>query len=472
MNILIPQEAMPIMADIEAEGGTPVLVGGIVRDQVIAQVRGLEVAPSKDVDIEVHGLSLDRLIPVLQRHGLVHLVGASFGVIKVTLSDGQQIDVSLPRRESKDGRGHKGFMVEPDPFMTIEEAASRRDFTINSMLARRDGTVEDPFDGFRDIVGGMLRATSERFADDPLRVLRGMQFAARFNLVMDVNTAMLSRSLLPEFGTLSAERIFGEFSKLARAPHPSAGLEVLVKTGWIAAFPILAALRDVPQDAEWQPEGDGFEHPRQTADRAAEIARREGLDAQKAEILVFAGMFHDVGKATTTEHRPDGRIISHGHADAGADMTADFLASLRAPEHVLRPVVQLVREHMVHTGAQPTPAVVRRLARRLAPGGRPELHTTVRMLTLLSEADASGRAPAPAANPMAEWAAVAEQLNIAEQRPEPILKGRHLIAAGFTPGPIFRTLLQTAFELQLEGEITDEASAIAWMNHAAALTLV
>jgi tRNA nucleotidyltransferase (CCA-adding enzyme) len=322
---------------------------------------------------------------VLEHLGRVDAVGKSFGGFKLTLKDGVELDVSLPRRESKAGSGHRGFHVQADANMSIEEAAARRDFTMNAMAATVDGDVIDAFDGVTDIQGCVLRSTSERFADDPLRVLRGVQFASRLGFRMDSDTVGIAARMLPGFGSLSAERVWGEPSKWARGRRPEMGLDLLAQTGWVEAFPLLAALRDVPQDPVWHPEGPVDVHTRLAVQRAAEIARREQLDPESTEMLVLSVLLHDIGKPDTTDTR-SGRIASHGHAARGSALSATFLRSLRAPEHVVDAVSELVRAHMDHVGARPTGSTVRRLAQRLAIVG-----TSVRLLVLLVEADASGR---------------------------------------------------------------------------------
>jgi tRNA nucleotidyltransferase (CCA-adding enzyme) len=169
-------------------GGSPFLVGGFVRDTVMGK-------PSKDFDIEVYNLAPNAFLEEIQKHGEVKLVGESFGVFKLTLRDGSDLDLSLPRKENKRGAGHRGFDVDVDPAMPIEVAASRRDFTMNAMVMNPfTGHIIDPFNGRQDIRNGLLRATSAAFAEDPLRVLRGMQFAARFNMQVEFFTMQIAKS--------------------------------------------------------------------------------------------------------------------------------------------------------------------------------------------------------------------------------------------------------------------------------------
>lgn len=455
MHIDIPTRVQTTMATLDAAGGRPLIVGGFVRDRIMTKLGLPDATISKDVDLEVR-LPVEALITVLRTIGHVDAVGAAFGVLKLTLDDGEQFDVSVPRTESKSGNGHKGFIVEANAELSIAEAAARRDFTMNSVAADMTGLVHDPFNGIEDIKSGILRATSARFVEDPLRVLRGMQFASRFNMHMDATTAAISLAILDEFSTLSAERIWVEWQKWARGAHPSAGLQVLIDTQWIDAFPMLSALQTTEQDSIWHPEGSVWNHTLLAVNQAASIARREHLNNADTEQLVLATLLHDVGKPETTTVS-NGRIISHGHDRWGGVLASAFLKGMRAPLDTNWAITNLVGEHMVHTGAQPTPNVVRRLANRLAP------HTNVHMLALLVEADASGRSPAPAANPMAEWVTVANSLNIAANGPVPIVLGRHLINAGMFPGPHFGPILKAAFNAQLDGAFTDVPNGLAWI---------
>jgi len=191
-----------IFMSIVNAGGRPYEVGGCVRDRLLG-------VGCKDVDIEVFQIPAEALITILSLYGKVDCVGVSFGVIKLNTSDGMMYDFTLPRRESKSGRGHRGFLVEVDQSMTIEEGAARRDFTTNAIYrCPITNKLFDPFEGAKHIENKSLHCTSDHFAEDPLRVLRGMQFAARFGLVATEQTVAMSRSLLPEAGHLARDRIW------------------------------------------------------------------------------------------------------------------------------------------------------------------------------------------------------------------------------------------------------------------------
>jgi len=429
-----------ILDSITTSGGNPYLVGGCVRDEILG------IKNSKDIDVEVYGLSADELITVLKPFGKVDCVGVSFGVIKLTTPD-DDFDFTLPRRDSKVADGHQGFTVEVDHNMTITEAASRRDFTINSISKDCDGNLFDPFGGVEDLKNRVLRATSDKFAQDPLRTLRGFQFASRFNLTVDPSTSLMCKSLLSEAHTISTERIYGEVLKWAlKSVKPSAGLYFLRDTKWIELFPELHALVGLPQDAEWHPEGDCLTHTSLVCDAARDIAVRDKLNDDDRLVLMLAALCHDLGKANTTVMR-DERWRSPGHAEEGADLTRSLLARMGFGESVVKKVVPLVVEHMSHIGVEPNNRLVRRLAVRVAP-------SNIAMLVRLIEADHSGRHPLPKGVPAtaAKIQELSEGLDLMTGKPDPIVKGRHLVAMEMEPGPKFKDILDRCYQAQLDGE--------------------
>ena len=246
MTPYVPEKILRLARAVKEAGGRALLVGGCVRDPLL----GIE---PKDWDVEVYGVEPSRLRQLLESFGPVNVVGEAFTVYKL----GQNLDVSLPRRERKTGRGHRAFVIEGDPFMTIEDAARRRDFTINAILQDPlDGEVIDPFNGRDDIERKTLRAVArETFGEDSLRVLRAAQFAARFEFTIEPETVEICRSI--DLTDLPRERVWGEMEKLLlRARRPSIGLKWLYDLRVIAQlFPEMQALVGVPQESEWHPEG-------------------------------------------------------------------------------------------------------------------------------------------------------------------------------------------------------------------------
>lgn len=451
-----------VLDAIRDSGGRPLLVGGCVRDALLGDVH------PKDIDIEVHGLhDVEQLTSELSKHGRVDAVGASFGVLKVTV-DGEDFDVSLPRTESKSGQGHRGFEITVDPTADEITASGRRDFTVNALMYDpSSGELIDCWGGVDDLQACILRHTTPAFADDPLRVLRGVQFVSRYGWRFADDTAELCRTLSGEYATLPKERVWGEWSKaLTRGSHISTMLHQLDRTGWIEHYPQLAVLRTVEQDPRHHPEGVVFEHTGQAGDAAARVADRDGLTGEDRFVIVTAAMLHDTGKATHTQHHhePDGtvRITSHGHAEAGVEPTRAFLQSIGAPGHVQARVVPLVAEHMcsVSIKGEPTRRAVSSLARRLSPASVQEWARVV-------EADRSGRGTASGYDGHAHrWVAMADQLGVAQEPAKRLLTGDVLIAAGMRPGPQFREILDRSIEAQDAGEFTDADGARAWFERA------
>lgn len=436
---------------IRHAGGRPLLVGGCVRDLVLG------LTPC-DLDLEVYGVEAPTLLNALRQDFSVDLVGQDFGVLKIRHAP---IDISLPRRESKRGLGHRGFEIFSDPWMSFEEAAARRDFTINAMaIDPATDELLDPFGGQHDLVHRTLRHTSAHFGEDPLRVLRGMHFISRFGLTVVPETIALCRTLLPEYGTLSVERVWTEWEKWAgQATQPSLGLQFLHDTGWLAVYPELGALEGCPQDPQWHPEGDVWTHTLYVVDEAARVAQRDGVSREQRRLLVLTALCHDLGKPATTA-MIDGHLRSHGHTNCDA-IVESFLGRLGPPNDVVTRILTLVRHHLSHTHFAGSLRHVRRLTRTLEQSGE-----SLRMLARLVEADASGRPPLPRQMPpsMQDMLTLAENHQVSEQGPRPLLLGRHLIAIGVTPGPTMGRLLKDAYDAQLDGEFETVESGLLWLR--------
>jgi len=442
-----PEKVISLAQAFRAEGGRALLVGGCVRDLLMGR-------EPKDWDVEVYGIEPAKLRAMLDRFGSVNVVGEAFTVYKL----GADLDVSLPRRERKSGRGHRAFVIEGDPAMTIEDAARRRDFTINAILEDPlSGEVIDPFHGRDDINNKTLRAVSlDTFAEDSLRVLRAAQFAARFEFDIEEETVGLCRGI--DLSDLPAERVWGEVEKLLlRARQPSIGLRWLHELGAIAQlFPELNVLIDVPQDKEWHPEGDVFIHTRLVADRARELV--DDLPFAKQVTVMLAAVAHDFGKPATTEF-VDGRLRSRGHEEAGVAPTASFLDRLNIHTldgyDVRAQVIALVRDHLkpgefFKKKEEVGDGAFRRLARKC------ELD----LLYRVAKADSLGRNGEWV--PREKWftaeaqdwfIARARELEVEQQPPAPILLGRHLLELGLEPGPQMGEITKKVYELQLDGSV-------------------
>ncbi len=433
-----------VAESIRDAGGTALLVGGWIRDRLLD-------LPSKDYDFEVYGLTLERLEKELARYGEVIAVGRAFGVFRVK---GLDIDFSIPRRDSKTGRGHRGFLVELDPSLDLATAARRRDLTINSIAYDPlTGDVLDPHRGLEDLEAGVLRATDpSRFAEDSLRGLRVAQFVARFEMQPDAELHRLCGAL--DLSDLPGERLFAELRKLLlKGTRPSSGLEFMRTTGLLAIFPELEAMIGVPQDPQWHPEGTVWEHTLLVVDEAASARRGDEDDLP----LLLGALCHDLGKPPTTVC-VDGRVRSPEHDEVGVPLTESFLNRLRAPHDLIAKVCALVRHHLapaslVKGGAKDRG--YRRLARRLSKAG-----VDSQLLYRLARCDHFGRTTPDALAREFEFGddflRRMEDLSIAAHADPDVVLGRHLIERGFKPGPWFGNVLKVCREIQ------DDTG---WRNH-------
>jgi len=453
MNAL-PEKVMQISHAIREAGGRALLVGGCVRDMIMSK-------PPKDFDLEVYKVEPAQLREILERFGNVNTVGEAFTVYKL----GHDLDVSIPRRERKSGTGHRGFVIEGEPSMSIEDATRRRDFTINAILKDPLTNEEiDPFDGRKDIDNHVLRAVaSDTFVEDSLRVLRAAQFASRLEFTIDADTVALCKTI--DLSDLPAERVWGEIEKLLlQSERPSVGLEWLRDLGVVEKlFPEIASLLSVPQDPVWHPEGDVFVHTLLVVDRARELVN--DLPYPKKVTVMLAALAHDFGKPATTEFL-DEHWRSRGHEEGGVEPTINFLNRINVHTidgyDVRGQVIALVREHLkpgefykkrdeVGEGA------FRRLARRCEPD----------LLYRVARADSLGR-NAPWV-PQEQWYDAAAQewfierareLEVENTAPAPILLGRHLIELGVLPGPEMGEVTRAVYEMQLDGRVRNLEDAI------------
>lgn len=437
---------------VKRDGGRALLVGGAVRDRVM----GLE---PKDHDLEVYGVQPDDLERLLGEFGRVDAVGKSFGVLKLT-ADGHTMDVSTPRRESKEGRGHRGFIATPDPTMTVEDALRRRDFTMNAMAEDPlTGEFLDPFHGKDDIAVGVIRAVDDRtFPDDPLRVLRAAQFSSRLDFFVEPLTAMYCQGVVEsgEVATLPRERVWEEWRKLLLGKNPSRGMIALKNSGALRVLHVeLDKLTTVPQDPKWHGEGDVWTHTLLAVKAARPLA--EALPEESRLVVMLATLLHDVGKLTTTVRKDDGSISSIGHEDAGAEMALRVMTEqMLVDAGTAKKVERIVSDHLTPKffyKDKVNDSAVRRLARRLEPASIEELCAVAR-------ADSLGRMPAKGLEPEEWLEARAKDMKVERRGPQPILMGRHLIERGFKPGKDMGEILRRVFEMQLDGRVTTLEDAL------------
>lgn len=458
----IPAEVLAVgRALVQGQQGARVnLVGGAVVDLL----RGRR---PKDWDLEVFGLSLGEVEARASRLGKANTVGRAFGIVKLALPSGLDLDLSVPRRDNKIGVGHSDIESQLDPRMTDREAARRRDFTINSLAINlKTGKLIDPFGGLKDLQAGVLRATDPKlFVEDPMRAFRAMQLLARKARTVDPSTLRLIRGMKGEFQHLAPERVLEEWRKLLlRSDKPSVGLDFLHDSGWISHFPELAVLESTPQHPDWHPEGDVWTHTKQIADAAAQTRHR--VPEGQREAFVFGALLHDVGKpATTVTPRmvaeglapKEMLYTAHGHDAKGKEPARRFMERMKASKKTTALAEALVGSHMqpynLKSGGAGRAAYAR-LARKIRAAGG-----DLQLLAVLSQCDACATGQGRhfhLGEPDWEHETSKNLLSWAERvdtpaAAAPLVKGRDLIKLGHKPGQHFKVILDYAQSLQDQG---------------------
>jgi tRNA nucleotidyltransferase (CCA-adding enzyme) len=450
---VLSQGARRVLDLLDGVGQT-LVVGGAVRDALLAETARSAPSSGGDVDMEVRGVpDVDAVMAALRDAGAVVVrAGARFEVLKVVLDDAH-VDVAvLPG----------GSDLEAD----FAASAARRDFTVNAVAwDPRSDHLLDAVGGIDDAAAGVLRHVSERFAEDPLRVLRAVQLVSRFGLAVHPDTVALARSLSPEYGSIARERVWPELRKVVQGDHVSAALDLLYATDWERHLPELAAVRDVPQDPHWHPEGPVHVHSGLAGDVAARACTADGVTGEDRVVIVLAAVLHDLGKAgdgTWTTVADDGtvRLRSLGHEVSGAAAARSLLRRVGAPRSVVDRVTVIIREHMVvhSTDGAPSVPAARRLLRRL--GGS---LATAEAWARVCDADARGRGAGASTSPAWVWLEVLRSAGVAGSRAR-LVTGRDLIEAGMVPGPDFRALLDEAADAQDDGRFEDVAGAGRWLS--------
>ena len=439
---------------VRSLGGRALLVGGCVRDALLGR-------NCHDFDLEIHGVEAGTLEKALAARWPLDKVGASFGVLKLKHA---ALDISLPRLENRLGAGHRDFAVATDPGLSPAEAADRRDFTVNAVMAD-PLTLEmiDPKGGIDDLRRGVLRHVSPKFAEDPLRVLRGMQFLARFPfLEASAGLVELCSGMTQE--ALPRERLAGEWEKLLLSGAvPSRGLRFLRDCGWLRFYPELAALPVCPQDPVFHPEGDVWTHTLLALD--ASVALRRG-NPEDDLALALAALCHDFGKPRTTARgADDGRWHAYGHEEESSPLARSFMSRLWNREKAADLVCRLVEAHM-RPVALALSGAGERAYRRLA--------VQVKRLDLLADvvecdirataAPGSDPGSVPSLSLVRDFREKCAALAIDKAPPKPIVLGRHLVARGYAPGPEFGPVLKACYEAQLSGEIRDAETGAAFLD--------
>ena len=433
----VTSKAEEIAERVHALGGSAYYVGGYVRDRLLGR-------DSKDIDIEIHGITEDALIELLSDMGETASFGRSFGIHTLR---GTGIDIALPRTERSTGQGHRQFDVSVDPFIGTEAASSRRDFTINALMQDvLTGEILDYHGGREDLEKGIIRHVSDAsFADDPLRVLRAASFASRLGFAIAEETASLCRSI--DISQLSSERIEEELAKaLLGSDSPSVFFEELRRMDQLSFwFPELEALIGLPQDPLYHPEGDVWIHTMEVIDRAA--ALRDKTDEPLSFMLLC--LCHDFGKAVTTE-LIKGRYHAYQHEVKGIPVIESFLRRIVKEKSIRRYVTGMVPLHMrpnVAAFSKPSVKSTNRLFYEAASPGDLVYFAICDKPVLAGEENFTGDSDFL-------W----ERLSVFEATmAKPHITGKDLIEAGISPGEELGRLLDYALKLRLAGIDKDQA---------------
>lgn len=417
----LPKRLLKIAEDIVSAGGRAFLVGGWVRDALLGK-------NCRDYDIEVYDIDESSLVEILKKYGRTNLVGKAFGVIHLAMK-GESLDFSFPRTESKVGYGHRGFVVHTDEKLSFKEAALRRDFTINAMgMELPDLKLCDPYNGIADLKSRCLRHVGPAFVEDSLRILRGVQFASRFELTLAKETIELCRTL--SLSDLSVERLFEEFKKwLLKPGKPSLGLRAFLDIKLNEYFPEVKPISLEKSNDGWIALGellDSVSH------------HRAGLTDDESSELAFAALL--LGNA-----QPCGRENVKAVAEK-------FLGRITNEIHLVRKVPELLKCYQeLDFENVPSASILRRLAVRL---------DGLKLLALLVK---STPVSLFRSSTFADdFCSAVKNLNLLDFAPQPFLTGKMLLDLGQKPGKQMGEIIKQCFELQLDGKILDDADALAW----------
>ena len=423
--------AKEIASRISEYEGTCYFVGGYVRDKLM----GID---TKDVDMEVHGIAPEVLEKILDEFGTRIETGKSFGVYNLC---GYDIDIAMPRKEKCIGSGHRDFKVDIDPFIGTKKAAVRRDFTINAIMENvLTGEIIDHFGGQADIENKVIRHINESsFAEDPLRVLRGAQFSARFRFSVAPETIELCSGM--NLNSLASERVFEEMKKaLLKAEKPSIFFEVLRRMESLEIwFPELSALIGIEQNKEHHKEGDAWNHTMMVLDETAK--RRDS--AENPLGIMLAALCHDFGKATCTEEI-SGVIRSLGHETEGVSIAEKFLKRITSDKKLIKYVLNMTELHMRPNILYAQKSKIKSTNKLF------DLSVAPIDLIHLAMADNLGKIPQEATENTEKF--LLERLDVyKEYMSREYVTGKDLIAMGITPGEKFTDILEFAHKLRLSG---------------------
>ena len=430
--------AIKIAELVKENGGHTYYVGGYVRDFLL----GID---NKDVDIEVHGITPSCLENILDSVGERITIGESFGIYNLK---GISLDIAMPRKEKATGRGHRDFEVTVDPFIGTEKASLRRDFTINALMQDvLTGEVTDHHSGKADLDKKILRHVSdETFAEDPLRVLRGAQFAARFDLSVDNKTVELCKTI--DLSALSKERVEGELKKaLLKARKPSVFFEILRKMECLDEwFPEVKALIGIEQNPKYHSEGDVWTHTMMVLDE--EVKFRDKVSNPFGFML--SALTHDFGKTVCTE-LINGELHAYAHETKGLPIAESFLRRITNETQLIKYVLNMTELHMKPNVTAAANSSIKATNKMFDSAEDPEA------LIYIALADAKGSVAKGDYVPHDDF--LYERLAVyKEYMSRPYVMGKDLVEAGLKPDRDFTEILEYAHKLRLAG--IDKSSAL------------
>lgn len=426
-----------IALEVNNYGGRMYFVGGFVRDKLL----GVE---NKDIDVEVFGVSPEKLKTILSNYGEVDEIGASFGILMIK---GVDIDFAMPRTERKTGNGHRDFEISIDPNLSLLDATKRRDFTINTFMEDIiTGEIIDLWNGKEDLANKTIRHIDDStFIEDPLRVLRACQFASRFNFTIDENTLSLCKKI--DINNLAKERVFEELKKaLLKSDKSSIFFNYLYKMEKLDYFfKEIKDLKGVPQSVIHHPEGDVWNHTLLVID---ECSKLKEFSSNKLAFML-SGLSHDLGKVVTTKIKSDGKITAIGHELESIDLSINLLSRLTNDKKIIEYVTNMAKLHMRPNMLSKNNSSLKASRRMFNESINPK------DLILLAKADHLGRTNSEDYTNYECWLndRLSDFYNTCN---EPLLKGRDLIKMGLKPSKEFKEILDKAFNLQMSGLSKDE----------------
>ncbi len=432
---------MSFLKAIETKNGQIFEVGGTLRDTLLG-------IPHKDKDLLVTGIAMDELTRLLSQHGNVQKVGKSFGILKFHPKEGSsEFDIALPRVEKSTGTGHRDFEVEFDPFIPVEKDLGRRDFTMNAMARNlQTGEMMDPFQGQEDLANKTLRMVFKNtFREDPLRLLRAIQFAARLHLKIEKDTLAEMKQDSALIKTISPERIIEEIRKLLMAPQPSIGFWLMRETDILRhIFPEVQGMIGTLQPKKHG--GDVFEHTMKVMDAA-----RSHKDVESAGDLelIFSALFHDTGKPATAAFSEDkGDITFHGHQIISKRIWLKWMKRYKTSTLGIdgERVARLVDNHMFETKSYYSDRAIRRFINKIGPD------LIYKQLDLRIADKKGGGYPESVKGVLKLKSKIKEEL---DKKPpfgpkDLAINGHDLMSLGFAEGPDLGKILKDLVELVLD----------------------